>query len=236
MVGYLNLVGWIDGLSAGAIIVSAVIFGIICIVKGMKNNAKLLTYAGLTSFCIGSFWLGPFTDFLMVFLFDNSHISPDLLYGLLSYTLVGPGVVIAAILGGALIAPNYKKLLVIIMVISGGLFEFLLYGFTVQTFEPFATPIYGELLDASFNQQFFSFFFIAFFLVYMLIFMATGFVIKAKQSSGELRRKFIYLSIAFYIFVITGLIDALFVPTIWVGFFRIAMTTFAIWLYLGLKT
>ncbi|MFX1277091.1 MAG: hypothetical protein ACFFBP_14860 [Promethearchaeota archaeon] len=235
MVGYLNVIGWVDGVSAAAIIISAVIFGLVCIIKGFKNNTILLTYAGLTSFCIGSFWLGPFTDFLMVLFFDNAHIYPELLYGLLSYTMVGPGVVFAAVLGGALIAPNYKKVLVAIMLITGGLFEFFLYGFPELTFQKFVAPNVGELLDASFNQGYFSFFLIAFFLAYMLIFMATGFLIKAKQSSGELRRKFIYLAIGFYIFVITGVIDALFTPTVWVGFFRIAMATFAIWLYLGLR-
>ena len=235
MVGYLELEGWIDGLTAGAIILSAVIFGLICIIKGLKNKARLLTIAGFSTLCIGTFWLGPFTEFLMVLILDT-HITPHFVYGLLSYTMIGPGVIFVAILGGELIAPKYKKVLIIIMIITGGAFEFFLWVFTVPSFKPFVTPEPGYLLDGSFNLQFPTFFLIAFFLVYMLIFMATGFIIKAKQSSGELRKKFIYLALAFYIFVAVGVIDALFSIPLLVAIARIVMSTFALWMYLGLKT
>jgi len=235
MIGYLELEGWIDGLTAGAIILSAVIFGLICIIKGLKNNAKLLTIAGFSTLCIGTFWLGPFTEFLLAAIL-NSHIAPYHLYGLLSYTMIGPGVIFVAILGGELIAPKYKKVLIVIMVITGGAFEIFLWGFTVQSFKPFVAPSPGYLLDASFNMQFPTFFLIAFFLVYMLVFMATGFAIKAKQSSGELRKKFTYLAIAFYIFVAVGIIDALSSIPLLVAIARIVMVTFSLWMYLGLKT
>jgi hypothetical protein len=150
--------------------------------------------------------------------------------------MIGPGVIFVAILGGELIAPKYKTVLIVIMAITGGAFEVFLWGFTVNSFDPFVTPEPGYLLDASFNMQFPTFFLIAFFLGYMLIFMATGFAIKAKQSSGELRKKFIYLALAFYIFVVVGVIDALFSTPLLVAIARIVMSSFALWMYLGLKT
>ena len=235
MVGYLTLEGWLDGITAAAIIISAIIFGLICIIKGLKSKAKLLTLAGFSCLCIGTFWLGPFSDFLHVLIF-GTNISPHYIYGLLSYTMIGPGVLIIAILGGELIAPKYKKLLFIIMLIAGVTFEFFLWGFTIESFKPFETPKEGHLIDANFNMQFFTFFLIVFFLAYLLVFMGTGFAIKAKQSSGEIRKKFTYLAIAFYIFVATGIIDSLGGIGIPVTIARFIMTTFSLWMYLGLKT
>ncbi len=235
MVGYLDLIGWLDGLTALAIIVSSVTFGIVCVIKGTRSNAKLLTYAGIMTLCIGSFWLGPTTDLFMWLLFEI-HITPPEIYGLLSYTMIGPGVVIVAIIGGELIAPSKKKTLIVIMSISGIIFEIFLWGFTTSSFKPFETPALGRLLDASFNTHYYTFFLIAFFLVYLLIFVATGFAVKAKKSIGILRNKFIYMAIAFYIFVITGLFDALLDPGIAIGIVRLFMCSFSVLMYLGLKT
>ncbi len=235
MVGYLDLLGLVDGISALAIIVSSVTFGIVCIVKGARSNAKLLTYAGFMALCIGSFWLGPTTEFLMWVLLET-HITPPEIYGLLSYTMIGPGVLLVAIIGGELIAPSKKKTLIVIMTIAGIAFEIFLWGFTLESFKPFETPEYGRLLDASFNTRFFTFFLIAFFLVYILIFIATGFAIKAKKSIGILRKKFAYLAIAFYIFVVVGVVDALIGSGLMVGIVRVFMCSFSVLMYLGLKT
>jgi len=235
MVGYLDWTGWLDGITAFAIIVSSAIFGIICIVKGTRSNAKLLTYAGMATLCIGSFWLGPTVEFFMWFLLET-HIYPYHIYGLFSYTMIGPGVLLVAILGGELIAPSKKKTIFIIMLIAGITFEIFLWGFTVESFKPFTDPEYGKLIDASFNTRFPTFFLIAFFLVYLTIFMATGFAIKAKKSIGELRKKFAYLAAAFYIFVITGIFDALIPIPIAIGIVRLVMCSFSVLMYLGLKT
>ena len=74
------------------------------------------------------------------------------------------------------------------------------------------------------------------FLVAALIFLAIGFLIKAKQATGELRKKFTYLSIGFFIFVFCAAFDSIFPPDIAIGFARAIMMTFALWMYLGLKT
>jgi hypothetical protein len=150
--------------------------------------------------------------------------------------LIGPGVLLVAYIGGELIAPSKKKLLLVIMAIGGIIFEIFLWGFTIQSFKPFTTPVYGQLIDASFNTRFPTFFLIAFFLVYLLIFVATGFAIKAKKSIGILRKKFAYLAAAFYIFVIAGLFDALIDIPIAIGIVRLVMCSFSVLMYLGLKT
>ena len=103
----LSLSGWIDGITSGAIIISSLVFGLLSVIKGAKNRTKLLVIAGVNAIVIGSYWLGPFTDFLWYGIF-NTHIILEL-YPLLSYSQVFIGVIMIAILGGELIMPNYKE-------------------------------------------------------------------------------------------------------------------------------
>jgi hypothetical protein len=77
---------------------------------------------------------------------------------------------------------------------------------------------------------------IAIFLISTLIFEAIGFAIKAKQATGELRKKFSFLSLGFFIFVICGALDSIIPAGIAIGFIRVITMTFALWMYLGLKT
>ena len=70
----------------------------------------------------------------------------------------------------------------------------------------------------------------------MLVFLSIGFLIKAKQATGELRKKFLYLSLGFFIFVVVGALDSLVAPGPILGVIRGVMMTFALWMYLGFKT
>ena len=198
----------------------------------MKKNAKLLMAMGAGCFCVGSFWSGPAVEFLSVLLL-RAHI-PGIAYGRFSYTLIAPGVVIIGYIGGELLTPSKKWVIVGIMSVAGAAFVTFLWLFTEQTFKPFEYPDPG-LTDASFVLTYPTFWLLAFFIVYILVFMGTGFAVKAKKSSGDIRRKFFYLALAFYIFVITAVIDTILPGTILVGIFRSVMATFGLWIYLGLK-
>ena len=83
---------------------------------------------------------------------------------------------------------------------------------------------------------YYTFFFIAFFLVAALILLGFGFFIKAKQSTGDLRKKFFYLGLGFTIFVLCGALDSILRLPVAIGVVRGVMMTFALWMYLGLRT
>jgi hypothetical protein len=238
-----SLIGFLDGVTASIIILSSTIFGILSFYNAKKLGAKLLYYAGLMMIFIGLFWLGPFVDFLMV-LFLNTNISPHYLYGWLSYLWVGPAVIVAMYLGAELLAPDKKKVIVIIYGIIGALFEVLIFLFPPYNegaygtfeFEPIAA---GDLVNSSFQMAFPAFWIVAFFLISVLIFEGIGFAIKANQASGTLRKKFIFLSLAFIIFVVCGALDSILDVSrlgAAVGIVRIVMSTFALWMFLGLKS
>ncbi|MFX1376031.1 MAG: hypothetical protein ACFFA0_09485 [Promethearchaeota archaeon] len=242
----LILVGWLDGLSAGAIMFSALIFGVLSITKGVKNRQRLLIIAGIEVLAIGSYYSAPFVDFLW-YGFMDTHIELWL-YPLIAYTQVPVGVVFLAVLGGELIMPNYKQA---VMGMYGALgmmlFVFIYTGVYAQAYEvgaPYSPPFSGfyytiptpagELIDVSFAPWSPTVMLIWVFQFTNLIFMGGGFMIKAIQASGSLRRKFFLISLAFIIFFGTGIIDSFWggVPKT-VG--RTIMISFGPLIYIGFR-
>jgi len=232
----LSAIGWLDGLSAALIVISASSFGLLSFYKSRKLEAKLLGIAGLMMVFTGLLWLGPFTDFLVVMTTGN-NINPKEIYGYLSYMWVAPAIIVGMYLGGELIFPKLKWHIVIGFAILGVIFELFLFLDTANTFEKLAAAHPGEdLIDAQFNRASPTFILIAIFLLSTLIFLSIGFLIKAKQSTGELRRKFLLLFTSIIVFVIAGALDSLIPPGVAIGIIRAVGSTSALWMYLGLKT
>ncbi|TFF92197.1 MAG: hypothetical protein EU543_05745 [Promethearchaeota archaeon] len=236
-----NLIGHLDGITASIIILTSLIFGLLSFINARKMGAKLLYYAGAMMIFIGLFWLGPFVEYMIALLLD-SHIQPEIYYGWLSYTWVAPAIIIAMYLGSELLAPNKKKIIVGVFGFLGIIFAVLMYVFPSAATEPLLGTFEfdplgpGDLLNSSFNLTSPTFWFVAIFLITVLIFEGIGFAIKAKQATGELRKKFTYLSIAFFVFVICGALDSILDPGIAIGFVRLVMATFSFWMYSGLRT
>ena len=228
--------GLLDGLTSLGIVLSAVLIGSFTLYKAIKLKAKLLGVAALTMILVGLLWLGPSVDLISLLLYGK-NIEPSRTYALLSYMWVAPTLVFAIYLGGELIWPKGKWILVSIYVALGILFEMFLWFNTYGSFEELAPEIPGEtIIAASFDQGHPTFLLVAFFLVSALVFLGIGFLIKGIQATGELRKKFIFLAIGFIIFVITGASDSLLDPGPILGIIRGLQMTFAIWLYLGLRS
>ncbi|MCJ7651609.1 MAG: hypothetical protein MUP85_23625 [Candidatus Lokiarchaeota archaeon] len=229
--------GLLDGLTATGIILSATIFGFLSLYKSIKLKAKLLTIAAITMFFVGFLWLGPTIDFFMV-LITKSNLPNDFIYTVLSYTWVAPALVVAMYLGSSLMAPKRKWIVVGIFIALGIVFEYFLWFQNDASFRDLPMPILGsgDLIDARFETGYYTFFLIAIFLLASLILLGIGFFIKAKQATGELRKKFIYLGVGFTIFVVCGALDSILTIPVAIGVVRVVMMTFALWMYLGLKT
>ena len=228
--------GLLDGLTSAGIVLSATFFGLFTLYKAIKLKAKLLGFAALTMFFVGLLWLGPFID-LILLLLNEKNIDPYTTYALLSYMWVAPTLVFAMYLGSELIWPKGKWILVCIYIALGVVFEMFLWFNTNTSFEELAPEVPGEtIIAASFDRTHPTFILVAIFLVSALVFLGIGFLIKAKQATGDLRKKFLYLAIGFIIFVVTGASDSLLAPGPLLGIIRGAQMTFAIWLYLGLKS
>jgi hypothetical protein len=230
-----DALGLLDGLTATGIILSATIFALLSLYKSIKLKAKLLTFAALTMLFVGFLWLGPFIDFILV-TFTGTNITPIYLYSLLSYLWVAPTLIVAMYLGGELLIPKKKWILVGAFIILGVIFEYFLWFQTDQSFTWTLNNPGEELIDASFVRSHPTFLLVAVFLVSALVFLGIGFFIKAKQATGNLRRKFFYLGLGFTIFVVCGAADSIIPPGFAIGIVRGIMMTFALFMYLGLKT
>ena len=236
-IGNLSLLGFVDGFTATCIIISAVIFGLISFYHARKLDAKLLAIVGLINIFTGLFWLGPATDFFMVLLTGN-NIDPEYLYGWLSYMWIAPAVIVAFYLGAELMVPNKKKIITGIYAILGVVFEILLWTMPIGSNGVFVFNPHGEgdLIDSGFNRLNPAFWLIAFFLLSVFVFLVIGMAIKAKQTTGELRRKFVLIFLAYLIFFVCGIADALFIPGLYLGIWRGVMIANPLLLYLGFKT
>ncbi|MFX1568413.1 MAG: hypothetical protein ACFFCV_08600 [Promethearchaeota archaeon] len=231
----LGFEGWLSGITASLIVISSVIFGLLSFYKSIKLKAKLLSIAGLVMIFVGFLWLGPTTDFFVKLITDN-NISPATTYVFLSYAWVGPALFFAMYLGGELMIPKYKWILVGAFVVLGGIFEFFLWTQPIQSFDYIEVRYPNGIIDASFNNSHPTYLMVLIMLISSLIFLGIGMAVKAKQSTGLLRKKFTYLSIGFIIFVACAALDSILELPLTIGIVRVVMATFAIWMYLGLKT
>ena len=227
--------GILDGATSALIVFSSIGFGLFTLFKSIKLKAKLLTIAGFTMIFVGFLWLGPTLD-LVFLLLGLGNITPYETYAILSYLWVAPALLFAIYLGGELLVPKKKWILFEIYLMLGAAFEFLLWFDTAASFRILEPKTPGQtIIDASFNTSHPTFILIAIFLVSALVFLGIGFAIKAKQSTGLLRKKFTYLTIGFIIFVLSGALDSIIKLDLAVWIIRIIMATFALWMYLGLK-
>ncbi len=237
-----SFLGYLDGITASAIILSATAFGLLSFYHAKKLDAKLLAVAGILMVFIGLLWLGPFVDFILILTTGKNISYPYHVYAYLSYVWVAPAIVVGMYLGAELITPEKKKILVTIFAILGVIFEILLFTDTARAFTFTLNNPGQDTIDSSFNRghELYgvnpTYLLIIIFLISTLIFTGIGFAIKAKQATGELRKKFAFLSMGFTIFVICGALDSIIPTGIAIGISRGIMTTFALWMYLGLKT
>ena len=230
---------WLEGLTASSVILVAVITGLISFYKSRKLKAKLLSYLGLTIFFIGLLYLGPFTDFMSVLITDiNIEVPPFTIgiYGLLSYMWIGPAIVLAMYIGGELLIPKRKWMIVAVFAAIAVIFEYFLWFHTLETFE-FDLPSPGsEVIDSSFVTSYPTFLLMALFIISVLVFNGIGFLIKGIKSTGVLRKKFILLGLGFLVFTIAGAGDSLVNPDIALVIVRVGMISSIILMYYGLKT
>ncbi len=230
-----STLGYLDGLTATGIILSSVIFGILSFYHARKLGARLLGIAGVMMILIGLLWLGPFVDFLMI-LTTGKNISPVYVYMWLSYMWVAPAIVLGMYLGSELLAPEKKKAIVIFYAILGVIFELYLFLDWTNVFTWTLNNPGQDTIDSSFQRTSPAYWIIIFFLVSTFIFEGIGFAIKAKQATGEIKRRFRFLSLGYTVFVVCGALDSVIPPGIAIGFSRAVMMTFALWMFLGLKT
>ena len=232
----LTLFGWIDGITASGVVIFGFIFGFFFLYKARKSSAKILTILGIVNILAGLMYLGVFVDFLVVLATENNLDNTYGLVGILSYIWFAPVVILALYIGAELLIPKRKWYLMIVIIIICVVFEILFFMDPMGTFN-FVDPLFqGELLiDYNVNMFTPAGIIMAIMLLTILIVLGLGFLIKSFQSTGVLKKKFLFLSFGSICFCIFGLLEGLTELGLIVIFVRIGYLS-SFWLmYYGLK-
>lgn len=232
----LSFIGWLNGLTASGVFLFSVIFGLFAIYKARKTHSKPLLYLGLTYFFAGLIFTGDFLDFVTVLLTQTNIDNSIGIIGLINWMWF-PGVAIFGMYFGAeLIVPKKKWTIFIIYLTLGIIFDVFLFLDPASALTYTYPTIPGEdLINDNLVLESVVSILALIFLLSILILDGFGFLRKAIQSTGIIRRKFYYLSLGAFLYIIGGILDGLFDPGISLIFIRAAMIISALLFYLGVK-
>ena len=232
----LTVLGWIDGISTSIVVIFGFIFGFFFLYKARKSSAKILTILGIVNILAGLMYLGVFTDFLVVLATETNLDNTYGLVGILSYIWFAPVMILALYIGAELLLPKRKWYLMAIVIIICLVFVVLFLMDPMGTFNFVPPLVPGEsLIDYNVNIFTPAGIIMAVLLLMVLIILGFGFLVKSIQSTGVLRKKFLFLSMGAICFCIFGLLEGLTAPGVMVIFVRIGYLI-SFWLmYYGLK-
>lgn len=182
-------------------------------------------------------FLGVFLDFLLVVFTENNIDNTYGLVGILSYIWFGPVIIVSMFIGAKLLTPDLKWYIVLIFVILSIIFEIVIFVDSSGSFyfdEPNISPP-DRLIDYNVNLTTLAGMLMGSFLLSVLIFLGFGFLYKAFQSTGEIKKKFYFLSIGVFCFCIFGLLEGLTAPGFLVIIVRIGYLSSFWFMYVGLK-
>ncbi len=229
--------GWIDGITASGVVIFGIIFGLFFFYVSRKRKAKLLLYLGLANLLAGLMFLGVFLDFLLVVITENNIDNTNGLVGILSYIWFAPTVITAMYIGTELLTPKMKWYIISIIAIISIIFEIVIFMDPLNAFyfdEPTTIPP-ERLIDYNVNLDTMAGMLVGSLLLSVLIFLGIGFLYKAFQSTGEIKRKFYFLSLGSICFCIFGLLEGLTAPGFMVIIVRIGYLSSFWFMYVGLR-
>ena len=231
----LDLNGWIDGITASGVVVFGIVIGIFFFYKSRKRKAKLLAYLGMAILFAGLMFLGVFLDFLFVLIVQQNIVNNGTV-ALISYIWFAPVIISAMYIGAELLTPKIKKPIFIIFFILSFIFEVIIFIDHINSFKfnP-AIPLPPDnLIDYNVNLLSLAGILMGGLLLLVLVFLGLGFLYKAFQSSGVIRKNFFLLSAGSISFCIFGLLEGLIAPGPLVIFVRLGYVSSFILMYYGL--
>ncbi len=231
----LDLNGWIDGITASGVVIFGIIIGFFFFYKSRKRNAKLLAYLGLANLFAGLMFLGVFLDFLFVLTIQQNIVNNGIV-ALISYIWFAPVIISAMYIGAELLTPKIKRPIFIIFLIISIIFEIVIF-IDINSFK--FNPLIGDppsknLIDYNVNLLSLAGILMGGLLLLVLVFLGLGFLYKAFQSSGVIRKNFFLLSAGSISFCIFGLLEGLIAPGPLVIFVRLGYVSSFILMYYGL--
>jgi len=230
----LSPVGWISGASATGVVIVALILGIYIVAKSRKTNANLLLFIGLTIIFSGLLWFGNVVDFLTIIITGRNLDNSTGLVGILSMMWLPFSIICAIHVGSELLFPKYKMIAALIYMILAITYEYFLFFDTLNSFEFIYPSVNGEdLIDGPVVFTSIVGILMIVFLVSAFICWGLGFMVKAFQSTDDIRFKFMIMSISIIMFILCAMLDGMTNPGIGLIFVRLGGICSFWFMYLG---
>ncbi|MBA7505509.1 hypothetical protein ES706_04177 [subsurface metagenome] len=232
----LSNIGWLNGITASGVFLFSCLFGLFFIYKSRRLKLKLLLSLGFVYFFAGLVYSGDVLDFITILITGNNVDNTHGIIGLINWIWFPGAVVFAMYIGAELITPKKKWLIFSIYLALGIIFEvfFLLNPSGTVTYDNPTSP--GEdLINDNLVFESIPSIIALIFLLSIILFLGVGFLHKSFQSTGIIRRKFLYLSLGSFVYAIGAVLDGLFSPGIILIFIRSAMIGSSWLFYYGLK-
>ncbi|MFW9939354.1 MAG: toll/interleukin-1 receptor domain-containing protein, partial [Candidatus Thorarchaeota archaeon] len=202
----LSLSGVLNSITVITVFAFGSVFGLWVVVKSRKLKSRLLTAAGLTIFGTGFLLLTSVIDIFTVFITGYNMDNSLGLHGIFIY-MGGPVLIICALyISGELLMPKKKWYLIPPFVVLSFICELILFldydnSIIVNTIpgEHFLHSglVFGSPL----------FWIMTILMLSVFIFNGIGLLIKGIQSKAEIRKKYLILSFAFILYLISSAID-----------------------------
>lgn len=207
----LSAIGWVDGISASGVVLIGCILGSYFIYIGRKREANVLFHTGLVTIFAGLAFLGVFVDFLIVLGTGRNIDNSTGIVGLLSYIWIAPFIVLSIYIGAEVIIPEKKWYITTVFLILMTIFEILIFLDPLGSFN-FVPPKGGSgtaLIDYNVKLTSPAGIFMIIFIVSTILFVGVLTLIRAIQSTGDIRKKFLLLAIGILLYAIFGFMESL---------------------------
>jgi len=230
----LSTLGWLIGLSAVFIVSFSCGFGIFFIYKSIKLNARLLLYLGLGIIFIGSALSSVVTDFVSV-LTTGENIN-IVLFDILTYSVATLGGLCFIYVAAEILYPKRKKIIIYSCLFLIILLEVLIFLDPINSFT-YNNPESSErdLIHSSIAIGTPVALVFIIYIIHVFIFVGVGFLKKALESEGIIRKKFFMLSLGAFIHSIAAILDGTLYPGLILIFVRLSWLSGHVLYYFGLK-
>ncbi len=217
-----------NGFSATAIIITGYVIGARLLAETGKTKSKLIAWQALFAFSLGSFYLGTCVSFWLL-IFVNQNIQPLELGAILCYTIAPVGIATVMYIGFSMIKPKLARPVSIIYALTAIPFWLNLWFDWPELSKVVILTGPSELIDIELLSW--VNLLTAVYILSMILVLGTGFLILAKQSTGQIRKRSIYYAVGIIMFSIGGIIDSRFPLGIWMVVVRLFMVAAYLILY-----
>ena len=234
----LSLEGWIDGVTAIGIVFFGLLLGSYLFYESKKSNVKLIFHLGVPTIFAGLMFLGVSCDFMTIIITNDNLDAPNVLVPLLSYMWFAPVVIFSLYLALELHALKRKWFIagMFLFTILSIIFEIIIFLDPINSFAIVIPEDPSDvLIDYNVNIVSPAGIILTTIFISLLFILGFGFMYKAIQASNFIRKKYLFLSIGNFSFIISGILEGLAVPGMVLIFIRISYSSSYLLFYFAIR-